>query len=95
MTIFKRASLGMNLTPGERALLKLVEGWILAGAVAGLIVFLTAVTQAKPDWGAALKLAATAFIVATGFAALKYLKAQQDSPLYTSAPPPEGAPPHG
>ena len=36
LTVFQRAHLGLNLTPQERAFLKLVDGLILTGLVAAI-----------------------------------------------------------
>ncbi len=81
LNIFSLARAGASLTPTQRAFLKLVEGWIVAGVASAAVVFLTAVSQPKPDWGVVLKITATAFAVATAFAALKYVKAHADPPL--------------
>ena len=81
MNLFSLARAGASLTPGERAFLKLVEGWVIAGALSALVVFLTAVSQPKPDWANMLRISATAFAVATAFAAVKWVKAHLDPPL--------------
>ncbi len=81
MSIFAKARAGLNLTPAERAFLKLVEGWVIAGALSALVAFVTAVTQPNPNWRVVLAITATAFVTATAFAALKYVKAHLDPPL--------------
>ncbi len=81
MSIFAKARAGLNLTPAERAFLKLVEGWVIAGALSALVAFVTAVTQPNPNWRVVLAITATAFVTATAFAALKYVKAHADPPL--------------
>jgi hypothetical protein len=81
MSIFAKASKGLNLFPAERALLKLVEGFVIAGIVAVLPVLSLLLGQANIDWTAVGRIALGTFATAALMAAVKYLKAQRDMPL--------------
>jgi hypothetical protein len=81
MSIFTKGRQGLNLTPAERALLKLVEGFVVAGIVAALPVLSMLLGQANVDWTAIGRIALGTFATAALMAAVKYLKAQRDMPL--------------
>ena len=81
MSIFAKAHKGINLSPAERALLKLVEGFIVAGIVAALPTIPMLLGQANIDWAAVGRIALGTFATAALMAAVKYLKAQRDMPL--------------
>src|SRR5260221_3718244 len=81
MNIFSKARAGLSLTPAERTLLKLVQGWIIAGLISAAVTFITAVSQPHPDWANVLRVSAGAFAVATLIAAHKYFTAHLDPPL--------------
>src|SRR5690349_7034749 len=94
-SLLERAHLQMNLTPGERALLKIVEGLIVSAVIAGLVAaFPLVATQnvSAINWTAVL----SAFVVAGGKTLYdgvsKYFKAFGDGPLPAPAPstPPDG-----
>lgn len=85
MTILAKARGNLNLTPAERALLKLAEGALVAGAIAALPVVAQALATQRIDWAQALRTAVATFAVAGLLAATKYLKAQNDPPLATTA----------
>ena len=52
MSVFQRARQGIYLSPAARALLKLIEGFIIAGVVAALPVLSMLLGQATVDWTA-------------------------------------------
>src|SRR5260221_8592327 len=81
MNIFSKARAGLNLTPAERALVKLVQGWIIAGLISAAVTFITAVSHPRPDWANVLRVSAGAFAVAALIAAHKYSTAHLDPPL--------------
>lgn len=83
MNVFTRARAGLNLTPGERAFLRLVDLCVLAGLVAALPVISDALANQPVNWSAVLHTAIAAFGVAALGALLKWLKAQTDAPLPT------------
>lgn len=81
MSLFARARAQLNLSPAERALLKLVEGFVLAGIVAALPVVSQLLAQQSVNWPDVARLAGGTFAVAALMAASKYFKAQGDLPL--------------
>ena len=87
MNLFQKAQAGLNLTPGERALLKLLQGFATAG-VAAMVAAVPAVMAqqaGKPQitWGLVLFVAG---IFVHGFMAAwqKYVSARGDAPLATA-----------
>lgn len=84
MNLFQKAQLGLNLTPGERALLKLLQGFATAGvaAVVAAVPAVMAQQVGKPQitWGLVLFVAG---IFVHGFMAAwqKYVSARGDQPL--------------
>jgi hypothetical protein len=87
--LLQRARLYANLTPGERALLKIVEGLIVSAAIAGIVAALPAVSTqnlAAINWMAV----GSVFVAAAGKTlydgVAKYFKAFGDPPL-PPAPP--------
>ena len=80
-SLFSQAHAGANLTPGQRAFLKLVQGFVLAGIVAAVPIFSLAMAQQSVDWGQVLRNAASAFAVAFLLALYKFASAQGDAPL--------------
>ena len=85
MTVFAKAQNNLNLTPGERAFLKLVEGFVVAGIVAALPIISQALAAQSINWAQLLRTAAATCSVAALLAVTKYLKAQNDPPLSTVA----------
>src|SRR5258708_813452 len=83
MSIFAKARAGANLSPAQRALLKLIEGFAIAGVVAALPVLALALGQESVNWTAVGRVALGTFSTAALMAAVKYLKAQGDAPLTT------------
>lgn len=85
MSIFARAHANLNLTPAERAFLKLAEGFLAAGLIAALPVIAQALAAQHIDWAQALRTAVATYAVAVLLAIAKYLKAQNDPPLAATA----------
>lgn len=85
MTTLAKARANLNLTPAERAFLKLVEGSIVAGIIAALPVIAQALATQRIDWAQALRTTIATFAVAGLLAVTKYLKAQNDPPLAVTA----------
>ncbi|HLZ24407.1 MAG TPA: hypothetical protein VKQ30_20020 [Ktedonobacterales bacterium] len=85
MNVFAQARNNLNLTPGQRAFLKLVEGFIVAGIVAALPAISQALAAQSINWSQIVRTAAATFSVAALLAVTKYLKAQNDPPLATVA----------
>jgi hypothetical protein len=81
MSLFARARAQLNLSPGERALLKLVEGAVLAGIVAALPVVAQLLAQQRVNWTEVARIAGATFAVAALMALAKFYKAQGDQPL--------------
>lgn len=87
MNLFQKAQLGLNLTPGERALLKLLQGFATAGvaAVVAAVPAVMAQQAGKPQitWGLVLFVAG---VFVHGFLAAwqKYVSARGDQPLATA-----------
>lgn len=81
MQTFTRARQGLNLTPGERALLKLLEGFVMAGVVAVLPIVAPALAQQSVNWTLVAHTAMGTFAVAVLLAVAKFYKAQGDAPL--------------
>jgi hypothetical protein len=81
MGVFAKARAHESLTPAQRAFLKLVEGFIIAGVVAALPVLSLALGQADVNWAVVGRVALGTFTAAVLMAAVKYLKAQGDPAL--------------
>ena len=81
MSLFSKANAGLNLTPGERAALKLVQGFILAGLVAALPVLAQLLAAQTINWADVARIAGGTFGVAVLMAVAKWFSAQGDSPL--------------
>lgn len=82
MNIFQKAQQGLNLTPGQRAFLKLLEGLGVAFLVAATPVVADALSShGTVVWSDALRTALATGAVAVILSIIKYAKAQGDSPL--------------
>ena len=79
--LFALARIGANLTPGQRAFLKLVEGFCVAGVVAATPVVASLLSRQGVAWQDVARIAVAAFLTAALLAASKYYKAQGDAPL--------------
>lgn len=85
MNLFAKANQGLNLTPGERAVLKLIEGFFIAGLASLAPVVARLAAQQNINWSDELRIVLVTFTVAVLFAISKYFKAQGDAPLATAA----------
>lgn len=85
MNIFQRAQQGLNLTPAQRAFLKLVEGLVIAAIVTSIPIIGSAVAthlkEGSVDWGSIALFSLGTFSTVFAAAVVKYCKAHGDSPL--------------
>ena len=81
MNLFAQARAGLNLTPGQRTVLRAVEMIALAAVVSFLTALPALTSGAKVNGGAV----AAAFGVAMLASLSKYLKAHGDAPLGDAA----------
>lgn len=89
-TIVQRARRYAALTPGERAVLRLIEGLACAALVAMLPIVADALGRTAVDWGNVARAALAAAAVAVLMALSKYYKAHGD-PLLSDATATAGA----
>ena len=88
MSVFARARANLNLTPAERALLRLVKLCVVAGLIAALPILAQALSGQALDWASVGRTALAAFGVAALGALLKWVTSQADAPLPNTATPP-------
>lgn len=84
MNLFSRAAAGLNLTPGERALLKLLQSFLTAGAIAVLLAAPTFLAVQSGNVALAtggVAAAVGAFLHGFLTAWQKYVSAKGDAPL--------------
>ena len=84
MNLFSRAAAGLNLTPGERALLKLAQGFLTAGVIAVLLAAPTFLAVQSGNVVLAtggIAAAVGAFLHGFLTAWQKYVSAKGDAPL--------------
>ncbi len=81
MQTLSRAWQGLNLTPGERAFLKLAEGWLITALGAGSAIAYQLLMSGSADYAFILRAAGGAALLALCMAIKKYLAAQTDLPL--------------
>jgi hypothetical protein len=81
LQLLRRARNYEPLTPGERALLRLIEGLLCAALVAALPVVADALGAASVNWTDVGRAALAAAAVAALLALAKYAKAQGDPAL--------------
>lgn len=81
MSLFARARAFANLTPSERALLKLIEGLFFAALVAALPIIADALSRNAVNWSDVGRTTLAAGSVAALLALSKYLKAHGDPAL--------------
>lgn len=80
--MMNRARAKLPLTPGERALLKLAQGFLVTGLVAALLTAGHALEGDGPvEWRRVLFASAVAALVAVLNALAKYFTAQGDAPI--------------
>lgn len=77
--IITKARLGLPLTPGERAFLKLLQGWFFAAVITVLPVLSALLNGQTPITRQTLLIAAGALASAFLSAAAKYYTAQGDA----------------
>ncbi len=80
-SLLRRARAYASLTPGERALLKLLEGLACAALVAALPTISTALATGSVNWAGVARTALAASTVAVLLALAKYAKAHADPAL--------------
>ena len=80
-SLWSRSRAYAALTPGERALLRLLEGLLCAGVVAALPIIAEALSQQPVNWSALGRAALAAVATAMLLALNKYLRAHGDPPL--------------
>lgn len=83
-TLFARARAYAPLTPGERALLRLIEGLACAALVAALPIVAGALAHGPVRWDDVARTALAAAAVAVLLALAKYARAQGDPALGTA-----------
>jgi len=79
--IMRRAVAYQGLTPGERALLRLLEGLACTALIAALPIVADALSRQGVNWGDVGRAALAAGVTAALLALSKYLRAQGDPPL--------------
>ena len=82
-SIVRLARAYATLTPGERALVRLIEGLVCAALVAALPIIAEALARQQVNWDDVLRAALAAGATAALLALHKYLRAQGDPPLAT------------
>ena len=82
MNLFTKAVNGLNLTPGERAILKLLKGWLYTAIGTGLIAGSQyALGNEQIDYQKLLYVTIGAVVLSILSALDKYFTAQGDAPL--------------
>lgn len=79
--IFIQARNHMQLTPSERALLRLIEGLACAALIAALPIVADGLSGGNVNWGDIGRTALAAGATAALLALIKYCKAYGDPPL--------------
>lgn len=96
--MFKRAGAYLNLSPAERAFLRLVEGLIVSALIAGVQAVMPLLNSGALDpsavpWQAVAHTFIATVLGALGAAGVKFFKAQGDPPLPPANPPALPTPP--
>lgn len=82
MNLFSQAAQGLNLTPGQRAALKIIKGLIVSAVGAGLAAVAQLLSAGGViDWQKVIVVGGVAFGTSLAFALDKYWTAQGDTPL--------------
>lgn len=79
--MFRRAFAGLNLTPFERAIMKLLQLLLIAAVIAALPIVSAALNQQNPDWNNVIHTAIAAVSMAVAGAFWKWFSAHLDTPL--------------
>ena len=82
MNLFQRASQKLPLTPGERAFIKLIQGWVLTALSAGIMAGAQyLLNNQQVNWQAMLYIVGGAVLLSVLSAVTKYYTAQGDVPI--------------
>lgn len=85
MNIFLKAWNGLNLSPGQRAFLKVVQGLIIGGLLAAFLAIAQYFySNGAVNWRSVLDVALVAFLMSVGYGLSKYFSAQGDAPIATA-----------
>ncbi len=85
MNIFLKAWNGLNLSPGQRAFLKVVQGLIIGGLLAAFLAIAQYFySNGAVNWRSVLDVALVAFLMSVGYGLSKYFSAQGDAPVATA-----------
>jgi hypothetical protein len=79
--VFARSWKGLNLSPGERTFVKLVEGWGFTAVGAGGAIAFQQLTSGATDYHQILPAAGGAALLTVVLSVKKYLASQTDVPL--------------
>jgi len=79
--VFARSWQGLNLSPGERAFVKLAEGWVITALLAGAAIVYQLLMSGNADYAFILRASGGAALLSLLLAFKKYLSAQSDLPL--------------
>jgi hypothetical protein len=79
--VFARSWKGLNLSPGERASMKFVEGVVFSAVGAGGAIAFQQLTSGSADYHQILPAAGGAALLTVVLSVKKYLAAQTDVPL--------------
>jgi hypothetical protein len=79
--VFARSWKGLNLSPGERTFVKLVEGWGFTAVGAGGAIAFQQLTSGTTDYHQILPAAGGAALLTVVLSVKKYLASQTDLPL--------------
>jgi hypothetical protein len=83
--VFTRSFQGLNLTPGERALVKLVEGWIFTALATGIAIAYQLLATGSHNYNQIALVAGGAAGLTVLNSWKKFLAAQTDLPLATAS----------
>lgn len=81
MNIFQKAAQGLNLTPGERAFLKLCKSWGITAIGSGLVIGGQYLAVGSVDWQRILLASGGTALLSVLHALDKYATAHGDTPL--------------
>jgi uncharacterized membrane protein len=82
MNLFQKAAANLNLTPGERALLKTLQSLLITAIIAGLIAGATYLNNPEPiNWQHLGYIVIIAIVFSFAHGIAKFITAQGDTPL--------------
>jgi len=79
--VFSRSFKGLNLSPGERAAMKLIEGWLLTAVGAGVGLVYQQLAVGRTDPRVIVPPAIGAAVLSVALSVKKFYAAQSDLPL--------------